>query len=118
MYDDEARYGDMRAGRGVVGTTSAGDRIIQQHWYDEPPYESDPEDFLMGCMEEDDPRHPGHPHHPRHPHHISNAYEGSRIVDTDRFAAILILMSMNTYILRISFYLAQVLPIPIKNHMN
>lgn len=22
-------------------------RLGQQHWYDEPPYESDPEDFLM-----------------------------------------------------------------------
>ncbi|KOB73481.1 Uncharacterized protein OBRU01_10628, partial [Operophtera brumata] len=31
MYDDEAR---CLSGRG--------------HWYDEPPYESDPEDFLMG----------------------------------------------------------------------
>lgn len=31
MYDDEARG---LSGRG--------------HWYDEPPYESDPEDFLMG----------------------------------------------------------------------
>nr|CAD7400033.1 unnamed protein product [Timema poppensis] len=31
MYDDDARC----AGMG-------------QHWYDEPPYESDPEDFLMG----------------------------------------------------------------------
>ncbi|XP_053603590.1 uncharacterized protein LOC128671271 isoform X4 [Plodia interpunctella] len=31
MYDDEAR-----------GLTGRG------HWYDEPPYESDPEDFLMG----------------------------------------------------------------------
>ncbi|XP_026736980.1 uncharacterized protein LOC113500414 isoform X5 [Trichoplusia ni] len=32
MYDDEARG---LSGRG--------------HWYDEPPYESDPEDFLMGA---------------------------------------------------------------------
>lgn len=43
MYDDEARYGDFRS-RELFG----GERI--QHWYDEPPYESDPEDFLMGCI--------------------------------------------------------------------
>lgn len=35
MYDEDAR---MLA----PGTHSLG------HWYDEPPYESDPEDFLMG----------------------------------------------------------------------
>lgn len=32
MYDDAAR-GSMRPHHG--------------HWYDEPPYESDPDDFLM-----------------------------------------------------------------------
>lgn len=42
MYDDEARYGNYSSREFV------GDRI--QHWYDEPPYESDPEDFLMGCI--------------------------------------------------------------------
>jgi hypothetical protein len=31
MYDDDARCSG-----------------IGPHWYDEPPYESDPEDFLMG----------------------------------------------------------------------
>lgn len=35
MYDEEAVCG------GMMGNT--------QHWYDEPPYESDPEDFLMGA---------------------------------------------------------------------
>lgn len=35
MYDEDAR---MLA----PGTQNRG------HWYDEPPYESDPEDFLMG----------------------------------------------------------------------
>ncbi|XP_034952433.1 uncharacterized protein [Chelonus insularis] len=34
MYDEDAR----------CGITCVG-----QHWYDEPPYESDPEDFLMGA---------------------------------------------------------------------
>lgn len=33
MYDDAAR--------GALG------RPHQGHWYDEPPYESDPDDFLM-----------------------------------------------------------------------
>ncbi|XP_020290090.1 uncharacterized protein LOC109857801 isoform X1 [Pseudomyrmex gracilis] len=37
MYDEDARCGG--AGPGPGG----------QHWYDEPPYESDPEDFLMGA---------------------------------------------------------------------
>lgn len=30
MYDDDVRS------------------VVGPHWYDEPPYESDPEDFLMG----------------------------------------------------------------------
>ncbi|XP_029668134.1 SAM and SH3 domain-containing protein 1-like isoform X1 [Formica exsecta] len=38
MYDEDARCG----GAGVLGPGG-------QHWYDEPPYESDPEDFLMGA---------------------------------------------------------------------
>ncbi|XP_044586528.1 uncharacterized protein LOC123266355 isoform X2 [Cotesia glomerata] len=38
MYDEDARCGGFRE----VGTGG-------QHWYDEPPYESDPEDFLMGA---------------------------------------------------------------------
>jgi hypothetical protein len=41
MYDEEARCGDFRTLEVVSGGI--------QHWYDEPPYESDPEDFLMGC---------------------------------------------------------------------
>ncbi|XP_076389051.1 uncharacterized protein LOC100883627 isoform X2 [Megachile rotundata] len=38
MYDEDARCG------GGIGPGPGG-----QHWYDEPPYESDPEDFLMGA---------------------------------------------------------------------
>lgn len=38
MYDEDARCG------GGLGLGPGG-----QHWYDEPPYESDPEDFLMGA---------------------------------------------------------------------
>lgn len=41
MYDEDARCG----GAGSAGTGGPGG----QHWYDEPPYESDPEDFLMGA---------------------------------------------------------------------
>nr|XP_012222216.1 PREDICTED: uncharacterized protein LOC105672085 isoform X2 [Linepithema humile] len=41
MYDEDARCG----GAGGLGPGSGG----QHHWYDEPPYESDPEDFLMGA---------------------------------------------------------------------
>ncbi|XP_016845914.1 uncharacterized protein LOC100124271 isoform X2 [Nasonia vitripennis] len=41
MYDEEARCGDMHTLEVVGGGI--------QHWYDEPPYESDPEDFLMVC---------------------------------------------------------------------
>nr|XP_034176699.1 uncharacterized protein LOC117602592 isoform X4 [Osmia lignaria] len=37
MYDEDARCGGIGPGPGG------------QHWYDEPPYESDPEDFLMGA---------------------------------------------------------------------
>ncbi|KAG7211757.1 hypothetical protein KM043_011003 [Ampulex compressa] len=40
MYDEDARCG----GAGGLGPGPGG-----QHWYDEPPYESDPEDFLMGA---------------------------------------------------------------------
>ncbi|XP_012064334.1 PREDICTED: uncharacterized protein LOC105627666 [Atta cephalotes] len=39
MYDEDARCG----GAGSLGPGPGG------HWYDEPPYESDPEDFLMGA---------------------------------------------------------------------
>lgn len=40
MYDEEARCEDLQ----TLEVVGAG----IQHWYDEPPYESDPEDFLMG----------------------------------------------------------------------
>ncbi|XP_014608683.1 PREDICTED: uncharacterized protein LOC106789193 isoform X2 [Polistes canadensis] len=40
MYDEDARCG---------GTGGMGGGLGGQHWYDEPPYESDPEDFLMGA---------------------------------------------------------------------
>ena len=43
MYDEDARCGGVAGG----AMLSAGPGI--QHWYDEPPYESDPEDFLMGA---------------------------------------------------------------------
>ncbi|KAF7995336.1 hypothetical protein HCN44_006443 [Aphidius gifuensis] len=39
MYDEDARCGASGLMPGPGG----------QHWYDEPPYESDPEDFLMGA---------------------------------------------------------------------
>lgn len=39
MYDEDARCGASGLGHAHGG----------QHWYDEPPYESDPEDFLMGA---------------------------------------------------------------------
>lgn len=39
MYDEDAR---MLAPAAAHGGHDRG------HWYDEPPYESDPEDFLMG----------------------------------------------------------------------
>ncbi|XP_011311355.1 SAM and SH3 domain-containing protein 1 isoform X3 [Fopius arisanus] len=40
MYDEDARCG---------GSSGLGPGPGGQHWYDEPPYESDPEDFLMGA---------------------------------------------------------------------
>lgn len=40
--DDTYMYDD--AVRGALG------RPHQGHWYDEPPYESDPDDFLMSNM--------------------------------------------------------------------
>nr|XP_050862383.1 SAM and SH3 domain-containing protein 1-like isoform X1 [Vespula vulgaris] len=40
MYDEDARCG---------GTGGLGGGLGGQHWYDEPPYESDPDDFLMGA---------------------------------------------------------------------
>lgn len=38
MYDDAITSGN---------NYSNISRHPQQHWYDEPPYESDPDDFLM-----------------------------------------------------------------------
>lgn len=44
MYDDDAGEAGAGAGPGVgVGVLGP-----PHHWYDEPPYESDPEDFLIG----------------------------------------------------------------------
>lgn len=40
MYDDDVGEAGAGAGVGVLGPP--------HHWYDEPPYESDPEDFLIG----------------------------------------------------------------------
>lgn len=37
MYDDSI-------------ATNNYSNVHQQHWYDEPPYESDPDDFLMAGM--------------------------------------------------------------------
>lgn len=46
----DIRQGLLQLGRGVGDDTYMYDDEMQrlgQHWYDEPPYESDPEDFLM-----------------------------------------------------------------------
>ncbi|XP_076056359.1 uncharacterized protein LOC143034309 [Oratosquilla oratoria] len=63
MYDDEVGgamggatgvMGGAMGGAGVMGSAMGGVPISGpmglhlQHWYDEPPYESDPEDFLIG----------------------------------------------------------------------
>lgn len=42
LTDDTYMYDD--AARGALGGQYQG------HWYDEPPYESDPDDFLMSGM--------------------------------------------------------------------
>lgn len=42
LSDDTYMYDD--AARGALGRNNQG------HWYDEPPYESDPDDFLMSGM--------------------------------------------------------------------
>lgn len=42
ILDDTYMYDD--AARGALGRNNQG------HWYDEPPYESDPDDFLMSGM--------------------------------------------------------------------
>lgn len=41
MYDDALRSGPHYAVSGIHP---------QGHWYDEPPYESDPDDFLMSGL--------------------------------------------------------------------
>ncbi|XP_072383858.1 uncharacterized protein [Diabrotica undecimpunctata] len=44
MYDEEVRM--------LAPVPHYADPLNRPaHWYDEPPYESDPEDFLMGCSE-------------------------------------------------------------------
>ncbi|KAF4525132.1 hypothetical protein B566_EDAN005074 [Ephemera danica] len=40
MYDDDVRMAGLQ-----------GPPLPPLHWYDEPPYESDPEDFLMGGLQ-------------------------------------------------------------------
>ncbi|XP_068228607.1 uncharacterized protein [Palaemon carinicauda] len=51
MYDDEVGDGGMGGGVDVgacVGPSQVGGCVGPPlHWYDEPPYESDPEDFLI-----------------------------------------------------------------------
>uniref|UniRef100_A0ABD2W513 Sterile alpha motif domain-containing protein 5 n=1 Tax=Trichogramma kaykai TaxID=54128 RepID=A0ABD2W513_9HYME len=46
MYDEELKVKEFQK----LETGGQGDI---QHWYDEPPYESDPEDFLMSYNSED-----------------------------------------------------------------
>ncbi|XP_017847608.1 uncharacterized protein LOC108603365 isoform X3 [Drosophila busckii] len=57
MYDEALRTGPATAGGGMgVGGVPAGAHYAvsalhhQGHWYDEPPYESDPDDFLMANL--------------------------------------------------------------------
>lgn len=45
MYDDDV--GDGVEAGACVGAAQ-GRPGPPHHWYDEPPYESDPEDFLIG----------------------------------------------------------------------
>ncbi|KAK4288639.1 hypothetical protein Pmani_038341 [Petrolisthes manimaculis] len=48
MYDDDVGAGGV-AGAGAGGAGAGGTGLAHpHHWYDEPPYESDPEDFLIG----------------------------------------------------------------------
>ena len=46
MYDEEAKCSNFQ-------TEMGEERGDIQHWYDEPPYESDPEDFLMDYSNEE-----------------------------------------------------------------
>lgn len=53
MYDEALRSGVGGAGGGgiPVGAHYAVSALHHQgHWYDEPPYESDPDDFLMAGL--------------------------------------------------------------------
>lgn len=61
MYDEALRTGVMPTGVGVGGAGAGGGSGAaahyavsalhhQGHWYDEPPYESDPDDFLMAGL--------------------------------------------------------------------
>ncbi|KAH8284345.1 hypothetical protein KR018_004050 [Drosophila ironensis] len=57
MYDEALRTGAMPMGQGVGvgGGGGAAHYAVsalhhQGHWYDEPPYESDPDDFLMAGL--------------------------------------------------------------------
>lgn len=51
MYDTELMgvAGGQSPGTSGAGSHSGGPSgpLPMGHWYDEPPYESDPEDFLM-----------------------------------------------------------------------
>ncbi|XP_068157773.1 uncharacterized protein SKIP isoform X4 [Drosophila tropicalis] len=56
MYDEALRTGVGGGGGGGVGVGGGGAHYAvsalhhQGHWYDEPPYESDPDDFLMAGL--------------------------------------------------------------------
>ena len=53
MYDEDAScMASMAAVSSGPISPPYGPQVpqaLQHHWYDEPPYESDPEDFLMGA---------------------------------------------------------------------
>lgn len=46
FLDDTYMYDDAARGAALAGRPSHH----QGHWYDEPPYESDPDDFLMSGL--------------------------------------------------------------------
>ncbi|EDV94419.1 GH21086 [Drosophila grimshawi] len=55
MYDEALRTGPIGAGGGIIGLGGGAHYAVsalhhQGHWYDEPPYESDPDDFLMAGL--------------------------------------------------------------------
>ena len=53
MYADEVGAGGGGGGVGWAKVETAAEGVsgneppLPHHWYDEPPYESDPEDFLV-----------------------------------------------------------------------